>query len=72
MAGDERLLTFRATNADGTPAALEPYMGMIGHVAVANAEGTVFAHLHPSGSISMAALQKFRRSAAIRMRSTRR
>ena len=59
VAGVERLLIFTATNADGTPAALEPYMGMIGHVAVANAEGTVFAHLHPSGSIAMAALQKF-------------
>ena len=59
VAGVERLLIFTATNTDGTPAALEPYMGMIGHVAVANAEGTVFAHLHPSGSIAMAALQKF-------------
>jgi len=59
VAGVERLLIFTATNADGTPAALEPYMGMIGHVALANTEGTVFAHLHPSGSIAMAALQKF-------------
>ena len=34
-------------------------MGMLGHVAVARTTGDVFAHLHPSGSISMAALQKF-------------
>jgi hypothetical protein len=33
-------------------------MGMLGHAAVTNADGSVFAHLHPSGSISMAALQK--------------
>jgi hypothetical protein len=32
---------------------------MLGHVAVARDDGSVFAHLHPSGSISMAALQKF-------------
>jgi hypothetical protein len=65
-AGAERLLTFVATNADGTPATLEPYMGMIGHAAVANADGTVFAHLHPSGSIAMAALQKFEAGSADR------
>ena len=34
-------------------------MGMLGHVAVTNDDGSVFAHLHPSGSISMAAMQKF-------------
>ena len=34
-------------------------MGMLGHVAVTNTDGSVFAHLHPSGSISMAALRKF-------------
>jgi len=34
-------------------------MGMIGHAAVTNTDGSVFAHLHPAGSISMAALQKF-------------
>jgi len=59
VAGKEQLLTFVATNADGSPATLEPYMGMLGHAAVTNADGSVFAHLHPSGSISMAALQKF-------------
>ena len=59
VAQEERLLTFVARNADGSSAALEPYMGMLGHVAVTNMDGTVFAHLHPAGSISMAALQKF-------------
>ena len=59
VARTERLLTFVARDASGAPVALEPYMGMMGHIAVARAEGDVFAHLHPSGSISMAALQKF-------------
>ena len=34
-------------------------MGMAAHVIVASRDGSVFAHLHPSGSISMAALEKF-------------
>jgi hypothetical protein len=59
VAGSERLLTFVVRDASGAPAALEPYMGMTGHMAVTRVEGDVFAHLHPSGSISMAALQKF-------------
>jgi hypothetical protein len=56
---EERQLIFTARTRDGSPLALEPYMGMLGHVAVARDDGSVFAHLHPSGSISMAALQKF-------------
>ncbi len=59
VAGQERLLTFVARSADGSPAGLEPYMGMLGHAAVTNHDGSVFAHLHPAGSISMAALRKF-------------
>jgi hypothetical protein len=55
----ERVLTFSAQDAAGAPLPLEPYMGMLGHVAVAHEDGSVFAHLHPAGSISMAALQKF-------------
>jgi hypothetical protein len=38
---------------------LDPYMGMAAHVIVASRDHGVFAHLHPSGSISMAALRKF-------------
>ncbi|MDQ3439213.1 MAG: hypothetical protein M3478_02545 [Planctomycetota bacterium] len=59
VAGEERLLTFVARDASSAPAMLEPYMGMNGHIAVSKADGEVFAHLHPSGSVSMAALQKF-------------
>jgi hypothetical protein len=61
-AGKERMLTFTVRDASGSPITLEPYMGMLGHVAVARADGNVFAHLHPAGTISMAALQKFTRS----------
>jgi hypothetical protein len=64
IARQEQLLTFAARDASGAPVALEPYMGMMGHIAVTRVEGDVFAHLHPSGSISMAALQKFTEGAA--------
>lgn len=32
------------------------YMGMAGHAAFVKTDGTVFAHIHPSGTASMAAL----------------
>jgi hypothetical protein len=44
------LLTF------GTPADIEPYMGMMGHAAILARDGTVFAHVHPTGSVPMAAM----------------
>lgn len=47
-------LRFAVQNAEGSPALLEPYMGMNGHAAVRRVDGAVFAHLHPIGSISMA------------------
>jgi hypothetical protein len=36
-------------------APLEPYMGMAGHAIVARADGAVFVHLHPNGTIPLAA-----------------
>jgi hypothetical protein len=62
VAEQERLLTFSAQDPAGAPLALESYMGMAGHVVVAREDGSVFVHLHPSGSISMAALQRFTRA----------
>ncbi|HUS08675.1 MAG TPA: hypothetical protein VMZ52_20385 [Bryobacteraceae bacterium] len=45
---------FRIVSADGTPAAdLQPYMGMAGHAVFLAADGSVFAHVHPSGSVPM-------------------
>jgi len=35
---------------------LEPYMGMAGHAEFVSSDMSVFAHVHPAGSISMAAL----------------
>lgn len=48
---------FRVEDQDGKPAQdLEPYMGMPGHAEFVRADGSVFAHVHPAGSVSMAAL----------------
>lgn len=48
---------FRVEDNNGKAAAdLEPYMGMAGHAVFMSNDGKVFAHVHPEGSISMAAL----------------
>jgi hypothetical protein len=48
---------FRVEEKDGSPARdLEPYMGMAAHAVVVCSDLSVFAHIHPSGSVSMAAL----------------
>jgi hypothetical protein len=38
---------------------LDHFMGMAGHLILRRNDGTVFTHLHPSGSFSMAAQQLF-------------
>jgi len=58
-AGVERDLRFSLQDATGAVLSVEPYMGMAAHLVVASVDGSVFAHLHPSGSISMAAMQRF-------------
>jgi hypothetical protein len=39
------------------PGGLEPYMGMPGHAFFLKTDRTVFAHVHPTGTIPMASLQ---------------
>ena len=58
----EITLAFRVAEPDGTPSALEPYMGMLSHAAVTRDDGSVFIHMHPGGSISLAAQERFRRA----------
>jgi hypothetical protein len=52
-------LRFVVTEAGGQPATLDPYMGMPGHLMLARDDGAVFVHLHPAGTISLAALETF-------------
>ena len=63
-AGDDVSLEFAMVDASGRPVEIEPYMGMLGHAAVRRSDGSVFAHLHPVGTISMAAQDYFTRQAA--------
>jgi hypothetical protein len=60
-AGGESILRFEPRGPDGQPLPLEPYLGMWSHAVVRSADGTVFTHLHPSGTISMASQELFAR-----------
>lgn len=59
----EAPLHFKVIDAAGRPMSLQPYMGMLGHAAIRRDDGTVFAHLHPVGSISMASQEFFTQGA---------
>lgn len=53
-------LTFRVMDEAGQPArGLELYMGMGGHAVVARKDLSVLAHIHPTGTVPMAAMQAF-------------
>lgn len=48
---------FKVEDKDGKPVNdLEPYMGMAGHAVFVRSDENVFAHIHPAGSVPMAAL----------------
>jgi len=63
--GDARLrarqameFRFHLEDENGKPAdGVELYMGMLGHAAFVSADRSVFAHVHPSGSVPMPAVQ---------------
>jgi hypothetical protein len=51
------LFRFRLLDPRGKPADnMRYYMGMLGHAAFVKTDGTRFAHIHPTGSVSMASL----------------
>ena len=55
--GTPESFRFRMEDAAGKPAAIQPYMGMAGHAEFVRSDFAVFAHVHPAGSVSMAAFQ---------------
>jgi hypothetical protein len=56
-AGRPTHFRFHIEDHDGRVADdLELYMGMLGHAVFVKHDGSVFAHVHPSGSVPMAAL----------------
>jgi hypothetical protein len=47
---------FELLNPEGDPPSdMALYMGMLGHAAFVKTDGTVFAHIHPTGTMAMAA-----------------
>ncbi len=52
-----QVFAFQLRDAQGQPARdTTLYMGMLGHAAFVKGDGSVFAHVHPSGTPSMAAM----------------
>jgi hypothetical protein len=52
------LLRFELKDPQGKPVTdSEPYMGMAGHAEIVKSDRMVFAHIHPEGSVAMAALE---------------
>jgi hypothetical protein len=58
-AGTPAALSFDIRERDGSPATLEPFLGMSAHAVVMRDDGGVFIHLHPMGTISTAAQLAF-------------
>jgi hypothetical protein len=57
------LLRFELQDPQGKPVTdSEPYMGMAGHAEIVKSDRTVFAHIHPEGSVAMAALELTRQN----------
>jgi hypothetical protein len=58
-------LRFRLETPDGKPVNdSEPYMGMAGHAEIVSADRSLFAHIHPDGSVAMAALELAQKNSA--------
>jgi hypothetical protein len=59
-AGKPYQLRFAVYAPDDTPARLQSYLGMGGHAAVIRSDGSVYIHLHPVGTVSMASEMSLR------------
>ena len=58
VANTAMVFKYTVEDKDGKPAKdMEPYMGMAGHAEFVSSDMSVFAHIHPAGSASMAALE---------------
>jgi hypothetical protein len=59
---------FELLTPDGSkPKDMALYMGMLGHAAFVKTDGTVFAHIHPNGTVAMSALIKAQGAASTQM-----
>jgi hypothetical protein len=65
------LFSFAIAGPDGKPVNdLEPYMGMGGHAEFIKEDGSVFAHVHPTGSVPMASVAVASAAVMIAMHET--
>ena len=58
-AGVEQTIRVSIMDGKGEPARLEAYLGMPAHGVVTRLDGSVYVHLHPMGTITMAAQDAF-------------
>jgi hypothetical protein len=67
-AGQVSWFRFRIEDAQHKPVEdLEPYMGMAGHAEFVRSDLSVFAHIHPAGSVAMASLMIVQKDAGLPM-----
>ena len=59
VARAEQTIRVTVKGADGDVLAVEPYLGMPGHAVVTRLDGQVYVHLHPMGTVTMAAQNAF-------------
>ncbi len=72
LATQLNLFSFEIVGPDGKPVDdLEPYMGMGGHAEFIKDDGTVFAHVHPTGSVPMASVAVASPAAMMAMHETK-
>jgi hypothetical protein len=68
QAGQVSWLRFRIEDLQHKPANdLEPYMGMAGHAEFVRSDFSVFAHIHPAGSVPMASLMIAQKDSGLSM-----
>ena len=59
VAGKDLVLEFTVRGPKNAILPVEPYLGMAAHAVVIRDDASVFVHLHPMGSMSMATMQAF-------------